>query len=72
MSEPEDFWATLPLGRGVTLIARDANGLAAFSKPAGILSHPNEPGDEPRSLLKARACISHHAANPISRPLPTR
>jgi 23S rRNA-/tRNA-specific pseudouridylate synthase len=36
------------------LIARDANGLAAFNKPAGILSHPNAPDDEPRSLLTAR------------------
>jgi tRNA pseudouridine65 synthase len=44
----------LPLGRGVTLLERDANGLAAFNKPAGILSHPNEPSDEPRSLLTAR------------------
>jgi 23S rRNA-/tRNA-specific pseudouridylate synthase len=50
----ENFWATLPLGRGVTLITRDANGLAALSKPAGILSHPNEPRDQPRSLLNAR------------------
>ena len=48
------FWATLPLGRGVTLLARDPNGLAAFNKPAGVLSHPNERGDEPRALLDAR------------------
>jgi 23S rRNA-/tRNA-specific pseudouridylate synthase len=47
------FWTTLPLGRGVTLLARDANGLAAFNKPAGVLSHPNESGDQPRSLLQA-------------------
>ena len=51
---PESFWAALPLGRGVTLLAHDANGLAAFAKPAGILSHPNAGGDEPRSLLTAR------------------
>ena len=51
---PEDYWARLPLGRGVTLVAKDANGLAAFNKPAGVLSHPNEAGDEPRSLLTAR------------------
>jgi 23S rRNA-/tRNA-specific pseudouridylate synthase len=50
----EAFWATLPLGRGVSLVARDANGLAAFAKPAGTLSHPNVPRDEPRSLLTAR------------------
>jgi len=50
----DDYWQTLPLGRGVTLCARDASGLVAFSKPAGILSHPNEPRDQPRSLLNAR------------------
>jgi 23S rRNA-/tRNA-specific pseudouridylate synthase len=50
----DGYWAALPLGRGVTLIARDAHGLAAFNKPAGVLSHPNEAGDEPRSLLQAR------------------
>ncbi len=51
---PESFWRALPLGRSVTLITHDANGLAAFDKPAGILSHPNHAGDEPRSLLTAR------------------
>jgi len=49
----EDFWAALPLGRGVTLLNRDRAGLAALSKPAGILSHPNRPGEEGRSLLAA-------------------
>ncbi len=54
MSAPaESFWAKLPLGRDVTLLAHDANGLAAFAKPAGVLSHPNEAGDEPRALLNA-------------------
>jgi tRNA pseudouridine65 synthase len=48
------FWEALPLGRDVASISRDANGLAAFNKPAGVLSHPNTPGDEPRSLLNAR------------------
>jgi 23S rRNA-/tRNA-specific pseudouridylate synthase len=38
----------------VTLLTRDVNGLAALSKPAGVLSHPNEPADQPRSLLNAR------------------
>ena len=52
-SVPESFWAELPLGREVTQIAADPVGLAAFNKPAGVLSHPNEPGDEPRSLLTA-------------------
>lgn len=49
----ERFWTTLPLGRSVALLNRDANGLAALAKPAGVLSHPNEPGDEARSLLQA-------------------
>lgn len=47
----ERFWAALPLGRNVSLIARDENGLAALNKPAGVLSHPNDRGDEKRSLL---------------------
>jgi tRNA pseudouridine65 synthase len=42
---------TLPLGRDVKLIARDARGLLAFAKPAGVLSHPNDSKDQPRSLL---------------------
>lgn len=46
-----DFWTTLPLGPGVTELTHDANGLVAFNKPAGILSHPNEGADQPRSLL---------------------
>ncbi len=54
MSISDAFWSNLPLGRGVTLLTHDANGLAALAKPAGVLSHPNEPGDEPRSLLDAR------------------
>lgn len=51
---PGDFWETLPLGEGVTPLTRDANGLAAFNKPAGLLSHPNESKDEVRSLLTGR------------------
>ncbi len=47
------MWAALPLGKGVMLLARDSNGLAALSKPAGILSHPNAAGDQSRSLLSA-------------------
>lgn len=54
MSAPaERFWTNLPLGRDVALLQRDPNGLAAFSKPAGVMSHPNTPGDAPRSLLNA-------------------
>ena len=53
----ESFWATLPLGRGVTVLAHDGNGLAALNKPAGVLSHPNAAGDEPRALLTVRYAI---------------
>lgn len=48
---PESFWSDLPLGRDVVLLNGDSSGLAAYNKPAGVLSHPNESGDEPRSLL---------------------
>ncbi|HUL54797.1 MAG TPA: RNA pseudouridine synthase [Opitutaceae bacterium] len=52
MSAPAaDFWEQLPLGPGVRLITRDENGVAAFAKPAGVLSHPNGPGGDPRALL---------------------
>jgi 16S rRNA U516 pseudouridylate synthase RsuA-like enzyme len=46
-----DYWEKLPLGREVRLIARDGNGVAAFAKPAGVLSHPNTQKDWPRALL---------------------
>jgi len=49
----ESFWKTLPLGEGVELLNHDVNGLVAFSKPAGVLSHPNEPKDRPRCLIVA-------------------
>ncbi|MFA5265422.1 MAG: RNA pseudouridine synthase [Opitutaceae bacterium] len=45
--------AGLPLGNGVAILESLPCGLVAFSKPAGILSHPNELGDEARSLLSA-------------------
>ncbi|MBL9199411.1 MAG: RNA pseudouridine synthase [Opitutaceae bacterium] len=54
MSGAAGFWETLPLGRGVEVLAHDAHGLAAFNKPAGVLSHPNRIADEPRSLLTVR------------------
>lgn len=55
MSKIDDtYWSGLPLGHGVVLLNRDANGLAAFAKPAGVLSHPNTAPDQPRSLLNAR------------------
>lgn len=51
---PADFWASLPLGREVRVLAHDARGLAALDKAAGVLSHPNRTADEPRSLLTCR------------------
>jgi len=50
---PESFWSALPLGPRVRVVARDANGVVAFDKPAGVLSHPNKPADAARSLLNA-------------------
>jgi 23S rRNA-/tRNA-specific pseudouridylate synthase len=55
VSEPTPSPAPdLPLGRNVTILVRDPNGLIAFNKPAGVMSHPNTPDDEPRALLQAR------------------
>jgi 23S rRNA-/tRNA-specific pseudouridylate synthase len=51
---PTDFWESLPLRTEVRLLTKDENGLVAFDKPAGILSHPNDSPDEPRSLLTCR------------------
>ncbi len=69
-----DFWTTLPLATGVHLLAGDANGLAAFDKPFGVLSHPNSSQDEPRSLLTCRydketQCFSWKAADGSERQL---
>jgi tRNA pseudouridine65 synthase len=50
----EGFWSDVPFGHGVRRVALDANGLAAFDKPEGVLSHPNSPRDEGRSLIRAR------------------
>lgn len=47
-------WRSLPLGRDVEVLHHDAHGLAALNKPAGLLSHPNERGDEARALLSCR------------------
>jgi len=57
LSNLKKYWASLPLGREVTLIAQDDNGLVAFNKPAGVLSHPNRISDQPRCLL-----TSHYEA----------
>jgi len=55
VSAPAGFdWGRAPLGPGVRLLRAHASGLAALEKPAGVLSHPNEAGEEPRSLLTAR------------------
>ncbi len=54
MPPGEDFWSDVPFGPGVKVVAIDANGLVALDKPEGVLSHPNTPGDERRSLVRAR------------------
>lgn len=55
MSGPAaDFWADVPFGPGVKRVKCDANGLAGLDKPEGVLSHPNGPRDEGRSLVRAR------------------
>lgn len=46
-----NFWEMLPFGPGVKVLTVDRNGLAGLDKPAGIRSHPNEPGADSRSLL---------------------
>ena len=58
----------------MTPLTRDANGLAAFDKPAGRLSHPNESQDEPRALLTTRydkeaQCFIWRAADGTERRL---
>lgn len=70
----DDFWQTLPLGHDVVLLNRDANGLAAFNKPFGVLSHPNSSQDEARSLLTCRydkeeQCFQWKAADGTERRL---
>lgn len=41
----------LPLGPGVVILDHHPFGLVALAKPPGVLSHPNRPEDQPRSLL---------------------
>ena len=48
-----DVLAALPLGRGVRVVSKDGNGLAALDKPEGVLSHPNSGRDQGRALLNA-------------------
>ena len=43
----------LPLHEEVRILEANEDGLIALEKPAGLLSHPNEPDDAPRSLLNA-------------------
>ena len=50
---PEAFWTALPLGPGVEVLTRDANGLAALSKPEGVLSQPNDGKAGGRALVRA-------------------
>ncbi len=43
----------MQLGEGVEVLTISQEGLWAFSKPAGVLSHPNKAGEEARSLIIA-------------------
>ena len=49
MTEAE--WKALPWGKGVRVLSSGQDWVAV-EKPAGILSHPNGPKDNNRSLLK--------------------
>ena len=60
---PAKFWEQLPLGNGVTLLAHDANGLAALGKPEGVLSHPNMESEVPRALLTVPYTIKGECFN---------
>ncbi|CAI8278146.1 MAG: tRNA pseudouridine synthase C [Opitutia bacterium UBA7350] len=44
----------LPLGKGARLLGSNEDGLLAFEKPAGLMTHPNSKKDEKRALLNAR------------------
>ncbi len=46
-------WKEIPYGKGVYLLTKDINGVAALEKPPGILSQPNKKTDLNRSLLRA-------------------
>lgn len=63
MNPKPSFVAELPLGPGVRVLTEHAAGLFALEKPAGVLSHPNEPGAAKNALLTApydetRECYS--------------
>lgn len=60
---PSKFWEQLPLGTGVTLLCHDTNGLAALSKPEGVLSHPNMESEVPRALLTVPYTIKGECFN---------
>ncbi len=44
---------SLPLGKGVRLLAADPSGLLAFEKPVNTLSHPNSSRDHGKALFRA-------------------
>ena len=69
-----DFWASLPLGRGVQLLTHDAPGMVALAKPAGVLAHPNTAADQPRALLTARYALDgeFYEWTPSGAPAPVR
>jgi 23S rRNA-/tRNA-specific pseudouridylate synthase len=65
------FGANAPLGPGVAVVQQVAPGLVALAKPAGVLSHPNERGDEKRALLNCAYELAgehYHWANAEGQP----
>lgn len=48
-----DTLDTIPLGSGVTLLHKDANGLLAFNKPSSVRAHPNDCRSDPNALIVA-------------------
>ncbi|RME73371.1 MAG: RNA pseudouridine synthase [Verrucomicrobia bacterium] len=49
ISDPRE----IPFGPDVTVLRMDPCGLIAVDKPAGILSHPNRPGEKARAVVAA-------------------
>ena len=43
----------LPLNKGVGVLMHNKDGLLALEKPAGLMSHPNKPNDNKKSILTA-------------------
>jgi len=49
----EQLQRGLPWGKGVQVLKLDKSGLFAVDKPAGLMTHPNKPSDQRKSLIHA-------------------